>query len=616
MLCAEAARGPKEDAMRRTAFIAAALFGFSAYAPAPKSFAAAIPTNFAEYGTSVNGYQDQFTGTALDPGWTLVGGATVSVSGGYLHVSGATTDPSKLLYTGGTYDGVTQNVLALIKVVSTSGGSDSRVGVSASNTTAGQGMNVMFRGAPSYSNVAFLNDFIAHGPQNTYTWQTDTFYWMRILHSMNKTGSDPLFNGANDVFAKVWPADGTTVEPAYYQWAWASNDSRSGFAGIQTGSNFATATFDVGYVLIQAAGLPTINVGPVAPPTPPNAPTNLVANYAAGSGVTLTWTDNSADETAFQIDRAAAAFPFSALATKPANATTHVDTLLYPSVTYTYRVRSQNANGNSAWSNEASITTDAAELPPEPPKTPSGLTASALGSDSVALAWQDNSADEVGFEILRATGGTGLQSLFGVKPDVVSFADHAVHPGWPNTYRVRALSVRGASGYSDPASYTVPPTLNLTMISGTVADSGAPAKDSVKIKASYARVDAADTTALDPTTNGLFLQLGVPNAPVIVSIRGTDLANPTIDPRWKVKKTKKKGPVSATWKSAKGETPKTVIVVDLVKHTLTATVTGAQFGDAPTGAVRTLVATGADGGADSGEWKQKKTGVFVFVKPK
>jgi hypothetical protein len=597
--------------MRAKAFLVATVLVVYSSTP-PKSFAAPIPTNFAEYGTTVNGFQDQFEAASLDPGWTLVGGATVSVGGGFLHASGATTDPSKLLYTGASYDGVTQNVLAMIRVVTTSGGSDSRVGVTTSDTTAGQGMNLMFRGAPSFSIVSFLNDFIAHGPQNSFTWQTGTLYWMRMLHAMNKTGSDPLFNGANDVFGKVWPADGTTAEPAYYQWAWASNDSRSGFAGIQTGSNFATATFDVGYVLIQATGLPSINVGPVTPPTPPAAPTNLVANYAAGSGVTLSWTDNSTDETSFQIDRSVEAFPFALLATKPADATSHVDSLLYPSAKYTYRVRSSNANGNSTWSNTASITTDAAEVPPSLPTAPSGLTAAALGSDSVALSWQDNSSDEVGFDIVRAAGGAGQASLFGVKPDVVSFADHAVHPGWPCTYRVRALSIRGASGFSEPATFTVAATLGLTIVSGTVTDSAAVLRDRVKIKASYAQLAGVGASPLDPATNGLSLQLGAPGAPVIVSIPEKDLG-------WKVKRTKatKKKPsvmTSATWKSAKGASPVVAVTVDLVRRTVAASVSGAQFTASPTGVIRTLVACGADGGAASSTWKQTKTGTFVFKK--
>src|SRR5207237_7803170 len=120
--------------------------------------------------------------------------------------------------------------------------------------------------------------------------------------------------------------------------------------------HLARDTVEVGSGLIQASGLPSISAGPVAPPPPPAAPTNLVANYASGTGVTLTWKDNSPDETSFQLERAAQAFPFSLLATKPADATTHLDTLLYPSVTYTYRVRAVGPNGNSSWSNEASIT--------------------------------------------------------------------------------------------------------------------------------------------------------------------------------------------------------------------------------------------------------------------
>jgi hypothetical protein len=586
-------------ALIRTAALVALL------APVPRAFSATIPTNFAEYGTAVNGYQDQFTGTALDVGWTVYGGITTSVSGGYLHVSGATTDPSKIMYTGASYDGVTQNVLAMIKVTSTSGTNDSRVGVSTSNTTAGQGMNLMFRGAPSFSNVAFLNDFIAHGPQNTFTWQQDVLYWMRTLHAPNKTGgTDPAFNGVNDCFGKVWPADGTTPEPTNYQFSWASNDSRSGFAGLQTGATYGNATFDVGYVLIQAAGLPSINVGPVVPPTPPEAPINLVANYQSGSGVTLTWEDKSTDETSFQIERSAAAFPFSLLAAKPADATTHLDTLLYPSVTYTYRVRASAPNGNSAWSNEASITTSAAEVPPSAPSPPTNLTATALGSDSVALGWQDNSSDEVGFGLERAEGAAGYAPLFAVKPDVVSFADHSPHPGWPCSYRVRALSVRGASAFSNPASFLVPATLTLTPASGTVTDSTKFTKDAIKLKLSYSFVSGDASAAIDPVTNGMHLQLGATNASVVVSI-------PEKDETWKAKKKKGKT-VSATWKSPKGELPKATVVVDLVKKTVTVTVAGAEFPNVPNANVRTLLACGNAGGAHTGGWTQKKPGVMVF----
>jgi hypothetical protein len=51
-----------------------------------------------------------------------------------------------------------------------------------------------------------------------------------------------------------------------------------------------------------------------------------------------------------------------------------------------------------------------------------------------------------------------------------------------------------------------------------------------------------------------------------------------------------------------------------VKLTITAAVTKAQFLNSPTGTIRTLVACGADGGAASSTWTQRKSGVFVFTK--
>ena len=355
-------------------------------ASAPLAFAGTIPPNFQEYGTAVAGYQDQFNGSSLNAGWTAVGTNVYSVSGGYLHIAAPGTDPAKLLYQGAPYDGIQQNVLVLGKIISAAG-TDCRMGASASNTAAGHGVNLMFRGNETLDNVAFLDDYIVHGPQNSYAWALDTWYWIRILHAPNKTGgSDPAFNGSNDVFGKVWLADGVTAEPANYQFIWASNDSRSGYAGIQAGANYGASQWDVGYVLIQAAGLPTITAGPPGPQKPPDAPTNLVAGYAPGAGVSLSWTDNSNDETGFQVERAPAGFSFALLTTTAADAITATDPSLYPNTTYTYRVRAVNANGNSEYSNEASVTTAATEPIPAPPPAPSPLTASPLGLGSIARA--------------------------------------------------------------------------------------------------------------------------------------------------------------------------------------------------------------------------------------
>ena len=70
----------------------------------------------ADVGATVTGYQDDFDGAALGPGWTVRGQNVYSVSGGMLHVTSAGGDPNHLLYEVGGYDNTVQEVLARIRV--------------------------------------------------------------------------------------------------------------------------------------------------------------------------------------------------------------------------------------------------------------------------------------------------------------------------------------------------------------------------------------------------------------------------------------------------------------------------------------------------------------------
>ena len=45
-------------------------------------------------------------------------------------------------------------------------------------------------------------------------------------------------------------------------------------------------------------------------------------------------------------------------------------------------------------------------------------------------------------------------------PDVTNLDDFNVHPGWPSTYRVRALSLQGPSRWPNPAAATSAATLD------------------------------------------------------------------------------------------------------------------------------------------------------------
>ncbi|MBC7904927.1 MAG: fibronectin type III domain-containing protein [Gemmatimonadaceae bacterium] len=86
------------------------------------------------------------------------------------------------------------------------------------------------------------------------------------------------------------------------------------------------------------------------PGTTPTAPGSLTATAAGYNKINLSWSDNSANETGFEIQRATAANgPFTSIATTVENETQYTDSLLNPVTKYFYQVRAINASGLSAF---------------------------------------------------------------------------------------------------------------------------------------------------------------------------------------------------------------------------------------------------------------------------
>ena len=95
--------------------------------------------------------------------------------------------------------------------------------------------------------------------------------------------------------------------------------------------------------------------------TPPAAPSNLVVTPVSGSILQLNWTDNSTNETGFEIERSTTGSGglFTLLTTLGADVITYNNTDLTPSTNYCYRVRATNAAGSSDYSNTDCETTPA-----------------------------------------------------------------------------------------------------------------------------------------------------------------------------------------------------------------------------------------------------------------
>jgi hypothetical protein len=91
------------------------------------------------------------------------------------------------------------------------------------------------------------------------------------------------------------------------------------------------------------------------------------------------------------------------------------------------------------------------------PAAPTNLTASAVSSSQVQLAWAGHSSNEGGFLIERKTGASGAYGLIAqVGPGATSYTDVSVGPATQYFYRVRAVNAMGTSAYTNEASVTTP----------------------------------------------------------------------------------------------------------------------------------------------------------------
>jgi hypothetical protein len=139
---------------------------------------------------------------------------------------------------------------------------------------------------------------------------------------------------------------------------------------------------------------------------PPAAPSTLAATLQAGPVIRLTWKDNSNNESGFTLQRSTDGVNFNVGISLPANTVSYNDTVTAgaANVTYTYRVVAVNFVGPSLPSNTASVIVPAMPLAPSNLRAVNGPNNN--NSRSVILTWTDNSNNETGFTIQRATNSS------------------------------------------------------------------------------------------------------------------------------------------------------------------------------------------------------------------
>jgi hypothetical protein len=181
---------------------------------------------------------------------------------------------------------------------------------------------------------------------------------------------------------------------------------------------------------------------------PPPTPAGLVATATASNAVSLTWTDGTG-ELAYVLERASGAGEFSVLATTGADTTSYGDSGLTASTAYRYRIKARNAVGDSAYSTEATVTTQ-----PTLPAAPTAISVTNV-QRSVTLRWLDASTNETRFEIGRSTFSAvtstwSATSVVAASPANTITRTIGTEIRGTHRYYVRARNAAGTSAWRGP----------------------------------------------------------------------------------------------------------------------------------------------------------------------
>jgi hypothetical protein len=224
---------------------------------------------------------------------------------------------------------------------------------------------------------------------------------------------------------------------------------------------------------------------PVSVALPPNAPDGLswsVTGNGNNTVLTLTWSDNSINETEFIVQRDdGTGWVDLGVIPSPLNLSnthgvgTFADTTFrWNGTSYSYRVVARNTIGYGG--QFMSLTAQSFSLPVSVIRAPSNLVASLASATAVNLSWLDNSTNENSFVVERSTDGVNF-TLLATAPahnntGITGFTDNTVVLNNTYTYRVAAINLLGTSAYSNLAMITVSVPADPANLAATAARQG------------------------------------------------------------------------------------------------------------------------------------------------
>lgn len=302
--------------------------------------------------------------------------------------------------------------------------------------------------------------------------------------------------------------DGVVVNPSY---TFKKTTTLSSWTYASTSADLAAGTHKIRLTTIGQDGpnIDHLRVRPVAPAAPAS-----VAVTPIDGQLKLTWIDGggtaATNDEFYRVERSTDGINFTEIDTTSANATSFVDPTADRLTAYTYQIRAENGAGDSTYS------TRVVGAVPLPPAMPGNVSATALSSSSIALAWTDAATDETGYRAEISTDGVNFTTLATLAANATSFTADGLTAGVAYYFRVRSLGPGGASAYTAASAAT--PLLTPTNVVAT-------ATSKTQVSLSWDAVNGAVGYSIERSTSGgtgLWVSVG--------SVNGTSFADDGLAP--------------------------------------------------------------------------------------
>ncbi|HKI06358.1 MAG TPA: fibronectin type III domain-containing protein [Thermoanaerobaculia bacterium] len=158
-------------------------------------------------------------------------------------------------------------------------------------------------------------------------------------------------------------------------------------------------------------GTPLSNVCSCGPTTTiPSAPSGLGSTVVSSSRISLSWIDNSSDETSFRIESRTDLTAFVEIGSVGANVTSTFIGNLTPDTIYYFRILAVNAAGNSRYAGPTSVRTPPVEVPV--PVCTDATPCFTGNRFKVEARWQTRDGGSGNATTVRLTGDSGYLWFF------------------------------------------------------------------------------------------------------------------------------------------------------------------------------------------------------------